>query len=73
MKSPQSWLQDRIKQKVVVYLKNGMNYTGRLLQHDSYMNLVLEDCLEIDRERNTTRLDKALLRGNNILLVILEE
>ncbi|MFX1252475.1 MAG: LSM domain-containing protein [Promethearchaeota archaeon] len=73
MKSPQSWLQDRIKQKVVVYLKNGMNYTGRLLQQDSYMSLVLEDCLEIDREGNTTRLDKALLRGNNILLVILEE
>ncbi|MFX0094844.1 MAG: LSM domain-containing protein [Candidatus Hodarchaeota archaeon] len=72
MRSPISYLQKQEKKKIVVRLKNGVSYEGRLLQHDNYMNLVIAECIEIDREGRTTRLGKAFLRGSNILFMKLD-
>lgn len=72
LRPPITFLQKQDKKKIIVRLKNGLSYEGRLLQHDTYMNLVIEDCVETDREGRTTRLGKAFLRGSNILFMKLD-
>ncbi len=56
---------------IVVYLKTGEKYTGILEKADTYMNLLLRNATEDDGNK-TTRYGRALIRGNNILIIKVE-
>ena len=67
-KNPLGIIFKQVGSKIKVYLKTGEIYTGTLTKVDNYMNLLLEDTVEEIGEK-TTRYGKALIRGNNILII----
>ncbi|GES89877.1 U6 snRNA-associated Sm-like protein LSm5 [Rhizophagus clarus] len=62
-----------IGSKIWVIMKSEREFTGTLLGFDDYVNMVLEDVIEYENTpegRKTTKLDKILLNGNNITMLI---
>jgi len=56
---------------VLVKLKDGSEYVGRLEQSDGTMNLVLRDCLEAKEGTSEpiAKYGRVLIRGSNILFI----
>ena len=71
-KNPLSIIYKQIGSEIRVYLKTGEVYVGTLTKVDNYMNLLLENTIEEMGEK-TTRYGKALIRGNNILMIKVEK
>ena len=69
MATPLQTLEKSIGKAITVTLKSNQSYTGRLKITDQYMNLVLEDCSEMEGGKITKRYGRAFLRGNNILYI----
>ena len=69
MVTPLQTLEKSIGKSITVTLKSNQSYTGRLKITDQYMNLVLEDCSEMEHGKITKRYGRAFLRGNNILYI----
>jgi len=71
VENPLQLLEKQVGKTIVVWLKSGRHYKGRLCVSDAYMNLWLSDTTEQPpiREQPTIRLGQALLRGNNILFM----
>ena len=69
MATPLQTLEKAIGKAITVTLKSNQSYTGRLKITDQYMNLVLEDCSEMEDGKITKRYGRAFLRGNNILYI----
>ncbi|MHA1237326.1 MAG: U6 snRNA-associated Sm-like protein LSm6 [Candidatus Hodarchaeales archaeon] len=69
MATPLQTLEKSIGKAITVTLKSNQSYTGRLKITDQYMNLVLEDCSEMEDGKITKRYGRAFLRGNNILYI----
>ena len=53
---------------ILVKLKNGIEYKGRLEQSDNFMNLILED-VEESTEDTVIKYPKAFVKGNNLIYV----
>lgn len=67
---PFDLLNKAIGQQVLIRLKNGVNLRGRVQSFDVHMNIVLENCEELDDGGAVkTKLGMILLRGGNILFV----
>jgi small nuclear ribonucleoprotein len=64
--APSSVLERVLPQKVVLHLKDGRQFAGRLVGIDEHLNLVLEDTEETGPE-TTRRLGRVVLRGSNIV------
>ncbi len=69
MATPLQTLEKSIGKNITVTLKSNQSYTGRLKITDQYMNLVLENCSEMEDGKITKRYGRAFLRGNNILYI----
>lgn len=69
MPQPLAVLEKALGKTITVRLKSNQNYTGRLKVTDQYMNLILQDCTEVQDGKMTKRYGKAFLRGNNILFI----
>lgn len=54
---------------VLIKLKDGKEYRGRLKEIDVYMNLVLEGAVELEDGKPTSKFGEVLIRGNNILYI----
>ncbi|MFX1473930.1 MAG: LSM domain-containing protein [Promethearchaeota archaeon] len=54
---------------VLIKLKDGKEYRGRLKEIDVYMNLVLEGAEELEDGKPTAKFGEVLIRGNNILYI----
>ena len=54
---------------VLVKLKDGKEYRGRLKEIDQYMNLVLEKAEELEDGKPSSKYGEVLIRGNNILYI----
>jgi len=67
-RTPLSIIYKQVGKEIVVYLKTGEIYVGTLSKVDNYMNLLLENTIE-QSSNNTRRYGRALIRGNNILLI----
>jgi U6 snRNA-associated Sm-like protein LSm5 len=69
-----SELIDRcIGSRIWVIMKGDKEIVGTLRGFDVYVNMVLENVIEIDTTaegRKTTKLDQILLNGNNIALLV---
>ncbi|AOL17671.1 Sm ribonucleo [Sulfolobus sp. A20] len=64
-------LRTAVNKIVLVKLKDGSEYIGKLEQTDGTMNLVLRDCTEI-REGTSepvAKYGRVLIRGSNVLFI----
>ena len=67
--APKAFLQAMANQRVSVKLKWGMEYTGRLISADTYMNLQLADTEEFVDGAWAGNLGEVLIRCNNVLYI----
>ncbi len=67
---PFDLLNRSIGQQVLIRLKNGADLRGKVQSFDVHMNIVLENCEELDDGGGVrTKLGMILLRGGNILFI----
>ena len=71
-KRPLTTLQKNTKKNVIVRLKNDIEYKGRMINVDSYMNLIMTDAEELKDGNVTEKFGRVILRGNNVLFIKLE-
>lgn len=69
---PLTVLQKCTNKHVVVRLKNDTEYKGKLDSIDMYMNLIMTDAKETFQNKPVANYSRAILRGNNVLLIKLE-
>tara|TARA_B100001105_G_C22133540_1_gene332777 strand:- start:211 stop:447 length:237 start_codon:yes stop_codon:yes gene_type:complete len=71
-KKPLTTLQKNTKKTVIVRLKNDVEYKGKIINVDSYMNLIMADAEELKDGKTVEKYGKVILRGNNVLFIKLE-
>ena len=72
VKRPLSTLQKNTEKKVVIRLKNNIEYSGKMDSVDAYMNLIMSDTEEIQGGKTIANYGKVIVRGNNILFIELK-
>jgi len=65
-------LQKSTKRKVVVRLKNEVEYKGKMENVDSYMNLIMTDAEEVHDNKVIANYGRVIVRGNNVLFIKIE-
>jgi len=71
-KRPLTELQKNTKKRVIVRLKNDVEYKGKIDNVDSYMNLIMTDAEELKDGKAVEKFGRVILRGNNVLFIKLE-
>ena len=71
-KRPLTTLQKNTKKSVIVRLKNDVEYKGKMVNVDSYMNLIMTDAEELRNGKTIEKFGRVILRGNNVLFIKLE-
>ena len=73
IESPLRTLRSAINRDVLVKIKDGNAYLGKLIMTDSTMNVVMTDCEELkgDKEEPVARYGTVLIRGSQILYIVL--
>ena len=72
-KRPLTTLQKNTKKSVIVRLKNDVEYKGKIVNVDSYMNLIMSDAEEQKDGKIVEKYGRIILRGNNVLFIKLED
>jgi small nuclear ribonucleoprotein len=65
-------LQKSTKKKVIVRLKNEVEYKGKMDNVDSYMNLIMTDAEELHDSKVIANYGRVIVRGNNVLFIKIE-
>ena len=71
-KRPLTTLQKTTNKSVIVRLKNDVEYKGKIVNVDSYMNLIMTDAEELRNGKTVEKFGRVILRGNNVLFIKLE-
>jgi len=71
-KRPLTSLQKNTNKSVIVRLKNDVEYKGKIVSVDSYMNLIMTDAEELRNGKTIEKYGRVILRGNNVLFIKLE-
>ena len=71
-KRPLTVLQKNTKKDVIVTLKSGVEYRGKMENVDSYMNLIMTDAEEVNQGKIVGKFGRVIVRGNNVLFIKLE-
>jgi small nuclear ribonucleoprotein len=71
-KRPLTTLQKNTNKSVIVRLKNDVEYKGKIVNVDSYMNLIMNDAEELRNGKTVEKYGRVILRGNNVLFIKLE-
>ena len=71
-KKPLNVLIKQLHGNIEVVLKNGCDYKGKMIKCDGHMNILLEGATEFKDEQLLTNYGNVLLRGNNILYIVLD-
>jgi len=71
-KRPLTTLQKNTNKSVIVRLKNDVEYKGKIVSVDSYMNLIMTDAEELRAGKTVEKFGRVILRGNNVLFIKLE-
>ena len=69
MLKPLSVLNANINHQVIVELKAGREYRGKLEGFDPHMNIVLKGAEERMDDEVVRKLDIAILRGDNVIYI----
>jgi len=69
---PLTTLQQTTNKSVIVRLKNDVEYKGKIVNVDSYMNLIMTDAEELRNGKTVEKFGRVILRGNNVLFIKLE-
>ena len=70
-KKPLNVLTKNLKAPIAVVLKNVSQYKGKMIKCDGYMNILLEGAIESKNDQLIANFGNILLRGNNILYILL--
>jgi U6 snRNA-associated Sm-like protein LSm6 len=54
---------------IIAKLKNNVEYRGKLVRFDSYMNILLEGAVETYNANPVANYGNVFIRGNNILYI----
>jgi len=71
-KKPLNVLIKQLHGNIEVVLKNGCEYKGKMIKVDGHMNIMLEGAAEMKDEQMLTNYGNVLLRGNNVLYIVLD-
>jgi len=71
-KRPLTTLQKNTNKSVIVRLKNDVEYKGKIVNVDSYVNLIMTDAEELRDGKTIEKFGRVILRGNNVLFIKLE-
>ena len=71
-KKPLNVLIKELHGNIEVVLKNGCSYKGKMIKVDLFMNILLEGATEYQNEQIMTNYGDVLLRGNNVLYIVLD-
>lgn len=71
-KKPLNVLVKQVNSHITVVLKNGCEYRGKMIRCDGHMNILLEGAVECQDEKPIANYGNVLLRGNNILYIMLD-
>jgi len=71
-RKPLAFLFKNLNSIVKVRLKNDLEYKGRLVKCDNYMNLILDDATEYHSDEPAVEHGSVFIRGNNILFISFE-
>ncbi len=69
MLKPLSVLNANINHQVIVELKAGREYRGKLEGFDPHMNIVLKNAEERMDDKVVRKFDIAILRGDNVIYI----
>lgn len=67
---PLNFLVKYLGKVIIVEYKGGNNVRGKLVRFDGHMNLLFADAVEITTWGEVISLGSVLLRGNNIVLIL---
>ena len=68
-KNPLHILQAAQNSKILLRLKDGTEYRGLLKEIDAYMNMILEDAVEVMDGSPVAKYNEIFIRGNNLLFI----
>ncbi len=68
-KNPLQILQNAQNSQILLRLKDGTEYKGLLKEIDAYMNMILEEALELIDGSPVARYNEIFIRGNNLLFI----
>jgi len=71
-KKPLNVLIKQLHGNIEVVLKNGCDYKGKMIKCDGHMNILLEGATEFKDDQALTNYGNVLLRGNNVLYIVLD-
>jgi small nuclear ribonucleoprotein (snRNP)-like protein len=71
-KKPLNVLTRGMNGYIAIVLKNGVEYRGTMVHCDSYMNIILNGASEYNNGQLLAHYGEVLVRGNNILYIILD-
>lgn len=71
-KKPLNVLVKQLNANIAVVLKNGCEYKGKMVKCDCHMNILLEGAMECMDDHLVANYGNVLLRGNNILYIVLD-
>lgn len=69
---PLNVLTKQLNSNILIVLKNGVEYRGRMIRCDGYMNIMLDGASEFFKEKPLANYGTVLVRGNNILYIGLD-
>ncbi len=62
-------LEESLGKTVLVRLKGGRSFRGRLQGFDQHMNLVLEEAEDISDSNDSVRIGTIIVRGDNVVIL----
>ena len=68
-KNPLYILQAAQNSEIILRLKDGTEYKGLLKEIDAYMNMILENAVEIMDGSPVAKYNEIFIRGNNLLFI----
>jgi len=72
-KKPLNMLMKYLNGNVSVKLKSDVEYRGRMVQSDNFMNIILDGAVEYKGDTLVANYGYVLIRGNNILYICVEQ
>ncbi|HDI07299.1 MAG TPA: ribonucleoprotein [Candidatus Bathyarchaeota archaeon] len=71
-KKPLNVLVKQMNAYIAILLKNGVEYRGTMIKCDGHMNILLEGATELVNNELKANYGSILVRGNNILYIMLD-